>query len=69
MYPLLEEFKRFENEINLRQRTISEYIDAIEKCLDFMLEYKEKSHFTRQSYRTITTQDMQAYMFKIRQDK
>lgn len=69
MYPLLDEFEKFENEINLRQRTISEYVDAITKCLDFMLEYKEKSHFTRLSYRTITTQDMQTYMFKLREDK
>jgi len=69
MYPLLEEFIDFKRSLGLKEKTISEYIDAVSKFLDFYCEHANKSHLVKQSYKTITTLDMQTYSFKLRETK
>lgn len=64
--PLLEDFVEYKRALNIREKTISEYTDAVDKFISFYLEYADKNHLTRHSYKTITTQDMQTYLFKLR---
>ena len=65
--PLLDDFVEYKRALNIREKTILEYTDAVDKFISFYLEYADKSHLTRYSYKTITTQDMQTYLFKLRE--
>lgn len=69
MCPLLEEFITFKRSLGLQEKTVSEYVDSISKFFEFYCGYTGKSHLVKQSYKNITTLDMQTYSFKLRETK
>lgn len=67
--PLLDEFIEFKKSLNLQMKTINEYTDSIEKFVAWYLEFTEKSHLTRHSYKTIDQLELQTYLFELRKTK
>lgn len=67
--PLLDEFIEFKKSLNLQPKTILEYTDSIEKFIAWYLEFTEKAHLTRHSFKTITQLELQTYLFELRKSK
>lgn len=63
---VLNEFVNFKLELNLQQKTVTEYQNSIVKFVDYVKVNNNKSHLTNQSLANITPQDIQNYALQLR---